>query len=160
MSLHLASLSVFDLLVLAQAMSAEERAQFQTATGMEWDPESVARICAGYRGIEYLVVDGAGVQVSAFGCFEISAGVFQTWMVSRHDAFDLHGARLTRIVRRVLRDLLKVDSIRRIQTMARADRAEACRWYVEGLGMQAEGVKRAFYPDGSNAAEFAAVKEG
>ena len=69
-----------------------------------------------------------------------------------------HGRALTRMVRSTLRKLLEVDGIRRIQTMAAAHRGAACRWYVKGLGMHAEGVRRAFYPDGTDAAEFAAVK--
>ena len=158
MSLTLTKPSIVDLLLLARAMSAEEVDQFETAAGIDHSAEAVARIVAGYGGIEYLALDEDNNPVSAFGLFEVSPGVYQTWMVSRADAFERHGRALTRMVRSTLRKLLEVDGIRRIQTMAAAHRGVACRWYVKGLGMHAEGVRRAFYPDGTDAAEFAAVK--
>ena len=158
MSLTLSRPTVVDLAVLANAMSAEERRQYETATGLPHSADGVARSMVLFGGVEYLALDDAGNPVSAFGCFPLGGGVWQTWMVSRHDAFALHGRALSRLLRRVLVGLLDGDNVRRIQTYASADRAAACRWYRKALGMTAEGVLRGFYPDGSDAATFAITR--
>lgn len=158
MKLTLIKPSIVDLLLLARDMNPEERRQFETAADLPWSADAVARIVAGFGGIEYGVAEEGGQPVSAFGCYGIGHGVYQTWMVSRADAFPVFGRELTRIVRRTLRGLIDVPEIRRIQTMADASREGACRWYVKGLGMRAEGVKRSFYANGADAAEFAIVK--
>lgn len=159
MTLSITKPSMIDILVLARDMSEEERAQFETASGLQdVTPETVARTLLAYRGVEYVMVDEKGAPVSAFGGFEVSTGVFQTWMLSRADAFENHGLALTRACRKVLRGCLELEGFHRIQTLASPHREGACAWYQRGLGMTLEGVLRKFFPDGSDAALFSIIK--
>ena len=128
MSLTLSRPTVVDLAVLANAMSAEERRQYETATGLPHSADGVARSVVLFGGVEYLALDDAGNPVSAFGCFPLGGGVWQTWMVSRHDAFALHGRALSRLLDpeegsvvldgRDIRDLPSRTIARRLQSPA------------------------------------------
>lgn len=151
--------SIVDLYAVALNLTEEEQRQFLAATGFAtYDPEECARITASYRGVEYVMVTADGSPVCAFGAYEVAAGVFQTWMLNTPKAFGEHAREVTRNVRKAMRAFLEIDGCRRLQTYSSTWRTEALEWYVQGLGMTREGVKRRFYRDG-DAVEFSLVNE-
>ncbi len=66
---------------------------------------------------------------------------------------------ITKSCRRMMAQLFASGECHRIETVALASRTKAGRWYMKALGERFEGVARAWFPDGRDAAIYAKVKE-
>jgi len=145
-----------DILWLCHRMRADELVQLDALTDMSSDDLPVYFL--GKTGPKFTVLDANGYPVVAGGFESVSAGVLQSWMLGREGGWDTHWRSITKASRWLMDTLLAQPEIRRLQTVALASRVEACRWYVDGLGMKPEGVWRAYGSNGVDAAAFSRIK--
>lgn len=160
MTALLANPTVADLFSLCQRMCAEEKDQFCAATGSEtYDPEAAVRALVGVAGWQFCLLGDSGIPVAAGGFFQVRPKVWQTWMVVADGGWERYWREITKSCRRMMAQLFASGECHRIETVALASRTKAGRWYMKALGERFEGVARAWFPDGRDAAIYAKVKE-
>jgi hypothetical protein len=160
MTALLANPAIVELFDLCNRMCAEEKDQFCAATGAAvYDPEAAARVLVGIGGWQFCLLDDAGAPVAAGGFVEVRPMVWQSWMVVAEGGWESHWRELTKSCRRMMKRLFGSGKCHRIETVALASRTKAGRWYMKALGERFEGVARAWFPDGRDAAIYAKVKE-
>lgn len=151
--------TVLDLGRLALEMRDDERRQFCALNGLrEFDPDLAAQYFVALPGEKFCLLDDDGNPVAAGGYVPSGPGVWQSWMVGTEEGWTFHWRAITKAVRKVMTAMFK-DGARRLETEAMADRVEAHRWYVKGLGMTQEGVHPARYADGSTAVSFGRIAD-
>ncbi|MEN5115844.1 hypothetical protein ABE488_00705 [Luteimonas sp. TWI662] len=149
---------VEDFAYLARRMRPDEIEQFLAFGGLhEYDADIAARAFAATPGPSYVFVGADGLPFLAGGFQPLRPGVFDGWLVGTLAGWEAHGFAITRICRRVI-DQMLVDGAHRVQIAALASRTAAHDWYERGLGLQREGVLRAYCADGSDAVMFAKVR--
>lgn len=145
-----------DILYLCDRMRADELEQLDAFFDMPSD--RIPHFFLNKTGPQFTLVDSLGVPLVCGGWESMGEGIMQSWMVGTDEAWDKHWRSITKGCRWLM-DALLSNGIRRLQTNALASREAACRWYVDGLGMQPEGVWRKFGRQGQDVACFARVKE-
>jgi hypothetical protein len=142
---------------LARHMRPDEIEQFMAMSGLaEYVPDVAARALSMQGGPTWAVIDDANRAVLVGGFQPVRPGVFEAWLAGTMECWEKHGRAFTRICRREI-DALLADGAHRVQITALASRAGAHEWYERGLGMQREGVLRAYCADGQDAIMFARV---
>ncbi len=149
--------SMHHILLLADHAPAEEIAQHEAFTGIEWDAGAVA--ARYYRGIghKFALLDVANMPVAAGGWEPEGNGTWSSWMITGPDAWREHGLALTRHCRDVM-DTLFHAGARRLELQVLATRTGARDWYVKGLRMTEEGTRRQYGANGEDAVMYARVK--
>lgn len=149
--------TVLDLGRLALEMRDDEKRQFCALNGAaEYDADEAARYFITLPGEKFCLLDDDDAPVAAGGYIHKGGGVWQSWMVGTEEGWTFHWRAITKAVRKVMQAMF-TDGARRLETEAMADRVDAHRWYVKGLGMTQEGVHPARYADGSAAISFGRV---
>lgn len=147
-----------DVLRMAVGARPDERAQWESLSGEEWDPDRIAVDHFTRPGIRYALVDeGTNEAIVVGGYSPIGPQVWQSWMIGTPENWERHWFAITKHTRRVMDGLLK-SGARRLQTTALASRERAIHWYVKGLGMTQEGVMRGYGANGEDVALFARLK--
>lgn len=141
-----------DFCWLARNMRPDEKEQFAAFAGMDYDPDTAARVLSATRGDSWALVGDDGVPVAVGGLEPVSAGTVQAWAMGTLEGWAAHWHAITRASRK----LIARSGARRVQVMALASRTRAHHWYEKGLGMQREGVLRA-YASGQDVVMFARV---
>lgn len=151
---------VEDVAYLSRRMRADEIQQWLALTGFtEYDPNEAARsILATMGEVAFCLIDRNDKPIVAGGYTRVRPGVWQSWMVGTDESWATHWRSITKTARKTMDALLADPSCHRVQTLALESRTEAHRWYVEGLGMVDEGLKRCVFADGQDGREFSKVK--
>lgn len=144
---------VSDLVEIAHAMRADERAQFVALSGAPaYDPDAAVRAFLGYAGAVFMLADAQRRPVVVGGFEPARPGVFDVWQAGTDAGWAQHGRSITRWSGRLIRDVLK-GGAHRLQVTALASRTQAHAWY-EALGFECEGVRRGYCADGQDAITF------
>lgn len=153
---------VEDIAYLSRRMRADEIEQWLALTGFaEYDPNEAARsILATMGEVAFCLIDREDKPIVAGGYTRVRPGVWQSWMVGTDASWEKHWRSITKVSRQTMDTLLASPECHRVQTMALESRTAAHRWYVEGLGMVDEGIKRAVFANGADGREFSKVREG
>lgn len=156
----IANPTVFDLGYLCERMREDERDQFCALNGhATFEPDVAARQLAALPGISFALLDEGSLPIAAGGFVQVRPMVWQSWMVGTDAGWEAHWRDLTKACKRVMRHLFEGGNCHRIETVCLASRTKAGRWYMKSLGETFEGVQRAWFPDGRDAAWYAKVKE-
>lgn len=151
--------TLLDFAFLARYMREDEKAQWCAMTGFaEYDAELCARSLATTQGLAWCLRDATSKPLAVAGFEPIRSGVYQAWMAGTPEAWASHWRTITKVCRRMADSLLGDGTARRIQILALESRAAALTWYARGLGHRFEGIHRAFYADGQNAACYARTR--
>lgn len=159
-ALRIASPVIEDFGYLARRMRPDEVAQWLALTGLpDYNADECARVFAAMRGPSYALIGPDGKPILLGGFEPVRAGVYRAWLLGSMAGWDAHWHAITRICRRLLRDLLAGDA-HRVEVYALASREAAHGWYVDGLRMTREGTHPGWFADGQDAVSFAATKRG
>lgn len=144
---------------LCERMRPDEIEQYLALTDVEaYDPDVAARGFMNIAGLKFTVVDTDGLPLAAGGYWEVSQGVWQSWMVGSCDGWSTHWRSMTKAVRWLMGGLFEMGA-RRLQTNGLASRTKAIEWYERSLGLRREGTMRAMGRHGEDVAFFARLAE-
>lgn len=141
-----------DLFQLCAAMRPDERAQWEALVGPFDVEEAVCRLFQ-LPGVKNSLFAGDRLLIAG-GYYEVSPGVWRSWMVGTPDAWRDHWRSITEATRFVMDCLLEEPTIRRLETHAMASRTLTGRWYEKGLGMEKEGILRRYALNGDDVAVY------
>lgn len=146
---------VQDFAYLAQHMREDEKQQFVAMTGADsFRADVAARAYVMTPGTSWAMIDAQGRALFAGGFEPLRPGVYAAWMIGTPEAWAAHWHAVTRRVRKLM-DALFADGAHRIELQTLATRVEACRWYVDGLGLQYEGTHFRACADGQDVRMYA-----
>ncbi len=151
-STQLALPVVGDYAYVAAHLRADDQSEWVSLTGAAFDADGFARAMLSIQGTAYVLLDSQGLPILLGGHEPIKPGVFQGWLAGTDAGWEQHGRSISRWCRK-LQDA-QLAQCRRVQIIARADRTHAHVWYQKALGMTPEGIHRAWFADGSDAAVF------
>lgn len=144
---------------LCERMRPDEIEQYLAFTDTDsYDPDVAALGFMNLPGMKFTVVDRDRMPVAAGGYWEVSPGVWQSWMVGSCDGWAAHWRSLTKAVRWLMASLFNMGA-RRLQTNGLASRTKAIEWYERALGLKPEGVMRKAGRQGQDVAYFSRLAE-
>lgn len=149
---------LLDLVHICRNMRPDEIEQtlaFGYATA--YDPDQCAATLFTQIGPKVTLVGADGMPAYCGGVMEVGPEVFSGWAVGTMAGWETQWRSITKATRR-FHDSLLAGPARRIQLTALASRTAACQWYVKGLKMQPEGIRRAYGRNGEDAIEFSRVR--
>jgi len=120
----------------------------------EYDPDRAAVEFFGLSGLKLTILNHEGLPAACGGYHEVFPGVWQSWMCGTADGWANHWRSITKGSRWMMDHLFDKCMARRLQTNALASRTKAIEWYIRGLGLQQEGVQRAYGRQGEDVAFF------
>lgn len=141
---------------LCRSMRADEQLQHMLVMGAdptvdEYDPRIAAKAMLHIEGTSFWYVgdDDEPVAAGGYAMDPAVPGVWQSWMVGTEDGWARYWRDLTKGSRWLMAQLF-FNGARRLETTQIASRDRAARWHTEFLGMQLEGARRRYFPDGSD----------
>lgn len=156
MILHLRDLTLLDLIVVSNALPADEIDQEFAFTGKHYTAEERAARCWSYGGPRWTIADADERAVAVGGMLPIRHAVFETWFFATPAAWE-YGREITNLVRSVKETQLRLAA-HRIETYCLASREPAQAWYTM-LGLKKEATLTQFCIDGRDAALYVALRE-
>ena len=148
-----------DLIFLCQNMRPDEMEQLR-AYYPEDELEDVDRIAAAFYhrpGPRMTVLDPDGIPAVCGGWTMVSPGVWEAWMVGTMSGWRTSWRSITKTSRWMMAMLAQTQGARRFEMSAIGTRPGACQWYIDGLGMVQEGVRRARGRNGEDIHDFGVV---
>jgi hypothetical protein len=91
----------------------------------------------------------------AFGLVVLWNGVAEGWVIASQNIFDVKFLAAKTIVNKML-EVCKKNKIKRLQTSVKAEFKEGVR-FATWLGMEIEGLKKNYGPDGSDYYQLARI---
>lgn len=153
--------TLLDLLAVTTAARADERAEYEAMRGRPWDAQ---RIAADFYSrpdvVSVCLYDAADEPQAVAGFYLHEHGVWRAWMFGTDAGWATHWRSFTKAIRRVMGELLDSGQARVVELLTTTDREAAMRWYVDGLGLQREGVLRARCANGQDVAVFSKIAGG
>lgn len=155
----LAAPIVEDFAYLARRMRPDEIAQHVAAHGDDaYCPNAAVKRFLSTPGPCWTFVGEDGLPVAAGGFAPLRRGVYEAWLLGTMERWDSHWYPMTRLFRRMIRDMLREGLAHRVQVTALASRTAAHEWYERGLGMQWEAHLKGYCADGQDAIMFTITK--
>jgi hypothetical protein len=96
-----------------------------------------------------------GKPVFAIGLVVLWQGVAEGWVMASQNVFDIKFL-AAKTMLKITNDLCKKNKIKRLQTSVKADFKEGVR-FATWLGMEIEGLKKNYGPDGSDYYQLARI---
>lgn len=151
--------SFSDVAVLAPHIRPDEMDQMCALRGWaEYDPEAAGRwITGSLNSDSWALVGRDGLAFAVGGLDIVRPGVVECWGIATMDAWAEHWRLITMQSRRVVRGALQRGA-HRVETVALASRTRAHEWYMRGLGMCNEGLRRGYFANGADGVGFALTR--
>lgn len=150
--------TLLDLLGVCLALPQDEREVYRTLTGQDYDPDAVAADLWHTAGPNWCMADEQGRPVVVCGYARMQPGVFRSWYLATADAWEKHGAEVTRITQDIVSGMLKQGGAHRLETITLASKSLARRWYAR-LGLQFESTLKGFGVGGETAVMYVATRD-
>lgn len=143
---------------LCERMRPDEVEQYLALTQhKDFDPDLAARVMMNTPGMKFTLVGDDGLPACAGGYEEILPGIWQSWMVGSVEGWGKNWRSITKGSRWLMDGLFQMGA-RRLQTSALASRTQALEWYERSLGLEREGVMRAFGRNGEDVVLYSKVR--
>lgn len=152
----LTDLTLDAAIAVAKNLPDEDRAVYKAMTGIEFEPESVARHCFETNGPKWCIVDHIGDPLVACGYIRQRPGVYQSWYMAVPRAWSEHGAAVTEITSELIRAML-ADGAHRLETVTLASRRRARRWY-DRIGLRLESPMQGYGVGGETFVMYVALR--
>ena len=148
---------LIDFLMVADNLCADERDQYESATGGRYDPQQMALSHITLPGPKWVLFD-EGKPIAIAGYLMQRPGVWRDWMLTTPECWmPENWFSVTRHVRRVM-DMMLKDHAHRLECVSKAGRERAHKWY-RCLGLVSEGTLSGWGADGCDAVLFARVRK-
>lgn len=148
---------LFDFLAVCHELQADQIEQIEAFSGTKYNPDAIAAQYYLSAGPRWAAVKDDKVLAVA-GFHSVAPGVWQDWMFSTEECWAPENwYPMTRIVRRALTAMLKVDA-HRLQCVSLASRIHAHKWY-SCLGLRLESTLQAYGANGENALMFVRLRD-
>lgn len=148
-----------DFVVLCAQMRPDEVEQWRALVDPDCmsngrlDFEKAAVWCYQVPGLKFSLFAGDRLLLAG-GYFQVTDGVYRSWMVGTMDAWRDHWRSITEATRFVMDCIFEDGSARRLETYVLDSRALTAKWYARGLKMEREGVLRGYGYGGENVAVY------